>query len=161
MIGGEGKGARIQAEQEFIVEAGHPDDPMRITSDLHRRDLRPWDGEKTEAARGRVEATDLTGAHLGEPDHPLGVHGDPKGSERLHTPFGREWVVAHEACVWIEPPQAIGVEFGEPDLAMAIQYEVVRRAWQRECLACVAGIRCGDSGQRVETKLPGGGKIVT
>src|SRR6266487_6157721 len=105
VIAGEGSDARIKTEQEFILERGHPDGPVRITGDLHQRDLRPWDKEKTDAARDRVEATDLIGAQLGEPDHPLGVHSHTIGEKHLYTPSGCERIVAYEPGAWIKPSQ--------------------------------------------------------
>src|SRR5260370_9457306 len=150
----------MKTEQEFIVEGGHPDDPMRITGDLNRRDPRPWDGEKTEAARGRVEATDLTGAHLGEPDHPLRIDGHTIGKECLYTPFSREGIVPHETSVRVEPPQGVGVEVGEAERAVCIQYQVVWGAWNRQRLARVTGIGDCEPGQRVELKATRCGEVV-
>ena len=68
--------------------------------------------------------------------------------------------MAHEAGARIESPQAIGVEFGEPDITMAIQCQVVGSARKCERLACIAGIGYCEGRQRVELKLPHGGKVV-
>ena len=43
----------------------------------------------------------------------------------------------------IEFSQGVGVEFGEPDVAMGIECDIVGGAWQRERLVCVAGIGYG------------------
>src|SRR5438270_370708 len=104
---------------------------MRITGNLHQRDLWAWYREITDMARSRVEATDMVGAHLSEPDHPLLVYGNAKGKERLYTPFGCKRIVEYEAGVGIESSQGVGVEFGEPDIAMGVQRQIIRRTGQR------------------------------
>src|SRR5205807_5210103 len=56
LVGGEGTGARIEAEQEATAERGHPDVPLRVTSDLHEWHGGTWRCEKAHTARGWIEA---------------------------------------------------------------------------------------------------------
>ena len=60
----------------------------------------------------------------------------------------------------IESAQGIGVEFGEPDGAMRIKYQLVWRARQRECLACMAGVGNRERGQGVDLVAARRGEVV-
>src|SRR2546421_1026886 len=111
-------------------------------------------------ARSRVEATDMVSAHLSEPDHPLLVYGNAKGKERLYTPFGCKRIVEYEAGVGIESSQGVGVEFGEPDIAMGVQRQIVRRTGQREHLARITGVRDREPGQGIDLKMSCCGEVV-
>src|SRR5713226_7721021 len=95
----------------------------------------------------------MVDAHLSEPDHALWVDGHSIGVDCLYTLLTCKWIMLHATSAWIEPPQGVGVEFGEPERAVGIQYQVVGGDWNRQRLARVTEIGDCEPGQRVELKV--------
>src|SRR5713226_1503956 len=160
-VGGEEAGARIEAEQEPGTEGGHPDDPVRVTGNLHKLYGESLWHKQADGAVGRIEATNLVVAGLGEPDHALWIDGHAIGQEYLHAPFRGEGIVPHETSQGIEPAQCVSVEFGEPDRAMCIKYQFIGRTGQRERLACLLRIGNRERGQRIEVITSRPGEVVS
>src|SRR5260370_38540692 len=160
-IRGEGASARIEAEQQPGTEGGCPDNAMGAASDFHQRNVRPWGREQTDTTGCGVEATDVTAARLGEPDHSLLINGHAVGKERLCALFTCQWIVLHEPGVGIEPPQGTRVQLRKPGVSVRIQHQVVGSAWQRERLACMTGIGHRDRGQGVELIASRRGEVVS
>src|SRR5260370_7814557 len=100
----EGASARIEAEQQPGTERGCPDNAMRVASDFHQRNVRPWGREQTDTTGCGVEATDVTAARLGEPDHSLLITGHAVGKNLLSALFPCQWILLHKPVVTINHP---------------------------------------------------------
>src|SRR5205085_12225602 len=96
-----------------------------------------------------------------EPDHALPIDGHPIGVEGLYALLSGECILPHMTCAWIEPPQAVSIEFGEPDIPMPIQSQLVRRAGQRLDLAWLTGVWNGEPGKGIELVMPRGRVVVS
>jgi hypothetical protein len=68
--------------------------------------------------------------------------------------------VLDASSAWIEPSQAIGVEFGKPDLSLPVQNQLIRGAWQGLHLARMRRINDGKPGEGIELIVAGGGEVV-
>src|SRR5579885_1204317 len=60
----------------------------------------------------------------------------------------------------IEHAQRVGVQFGEPDVAVRIESDFVGRGGERQGGVFVAGIGRLERGKVVDAKLPCGGEVV-
>src|SRR6266704_94627 len=88
------------------------------------------------------------------------VDGHSIGVDGLYTLLICKGILLHATGAWIETPQGVGVEFGEPERAVGIQDQVVWGAWNRQRLARVTGIGDREPGQRVELKATRCGEVV-
>jgi hypothetical protein len=69
-------------------------------------------------------------------------------------------MVLDASGAWIEPSQAIGVEFGKPDPSLPVQNQLIRGAWQDLYLAWMRRINDGKPGEGIELIVSGGGDVV-
>src|SRR6266487_1358794 len=159
-VGGEGSSAWTKAKQKVWSEGSDPDCALPIAGNLHEECMTVWHSEQSYASSRRIEAAKLVGARFGEPDHPLWIDSHAIGVEGLHTRFGGKCIVPHVAAAWIEPSQAVGVEFSEPDIAVCVERQFIRRARQGQRLACMSGIRDREPGQGIELIVSRCGKVV-
>ena len=101
---------------------------MHVAGNLHQLGRWARHGEKLYLAGTGIEAAHVVIGRFGEPDYPLGINGYTVGVDCLYALFACKWVLLNEACTWIQFSQGVGVQLGEPYVAVCIERQVVWRA---------------------------------